>query len=547
MRNAYGHEALNREFKSDIKRLPDKDIVEAVVALANTDGGSLYLGVEDDGSPSGVCEEHKDTTGLVAYIANSTVPPVAVRAEIEICEDKQIVVIEVPRSLSVVSTSSGKIVRRRLKADGTPESVPMYPYELSTRLSDLGRLDLSAEPVLDATQADFDPQEVQRLHNIISTYKSSDNSLAEMQDEDLEKALGLVKVIDGSSVPTLTGLLLLGRESALRNFVPTHEVTFQVLSGTEVKVNETFHTPLLKAFVQINQLFEHWNPTTELIVGLFSELVPDFDKQAFREALVNALGHRDYSILGRVRVQIDDEGLTIANPGGFMEGIDLHHLLTAEPRGRNPCLMDAMKRIGLAERTGRGIDRIYEGALSYGRPSPDYSSSRENLVSLFIARSAPDRQFVAMLAEEQERTGRPLSVNALLVLNMLKNERRCSFNMMTQELDMNELRLKSTLRQLQEVGLIERTGSYYLLGAKVYKRTGRMKEYVRQTDIDRLRYPELIMKLARADGEITRKDVMALLRLNANQAYYQLSKLVDSGKLQKFKHGKGTHYRAVAK
>lgn len=52
--------------------------------------------------------------------------------------------IDVPKSRSVVSTKSGKVLRRRMKVDGTPESVPMYPYEIATRLSDLGRLDFSA-------------------------------------------------------------------------------------------------------------------------------------------------------------------------------------------------------------------------------------------------------------------------------------------------------------------------------------------------------------------------------------------------------------------
>ena len=75
-------------------------------------------------------------------------------------------------------------------------------------------------------------------------------------------------------------------------------------------------------------------------------------------------------MLGRVRMAIEDDGLTISNPGGFIEGINADNLLDAEPHGRNPVLADAMKRIGLAERTGRGIDRIYEGSLLYGRQLP---------------------------------------------------------------------------------------------------------------------------------------------------------------------------------
>ena len=95
-------------------------------------------------------------------VANKTVPPVSVRAE-TLAEKFPVMHIEVPRSRSIVATSNGRILRRRIKSDGTPESVPMYPYEIATRLSDLGRLDYSAQPVVDATCDDFDSLELARL------------------------------------------------------------------------------------------------------------------------------------------------------------------------------------------------------------------------------------------------------------------------------------------------------------------------------------------------------------------------------------------------
>ena len=120
-------------------------------------------------------------------------------------------------------------------------------------------------------------------------------------------------------------------------------------------------------------------------MGLFRISIPDFEQRAFREALVNAFSHRDYATLGRVRVQINDDGTVIANPGGFIEGIRADNLIDAEPHGRNPALADARKRIGLAERTGRGFDRIYEGSLLYGRLLPDYSQSTSNNVKLWLS------------------------------------------------------------------------------------------------------------------------------------------------------------------
>lgn len=549
MAHEYGKETLSLEFKSDLKRLPDDDLLDAVVALANSDGGTVYLGVEDDGTPTGIDKVHQDAVGLSAMIANRTVPPVSARAQIVGTEKTPVMQIDVPKSRSVVSTKSGKVLRRRMKVDGTPEGVPMYPYEIATRLSDLGRLDFSAQSVPDATRDDFDPLERDRLRRIIGTYQSSDRNLLELTDEELEKSLQLTVTVDGKTMPTLTGLLLLGKGESLKRFVPTHRASFQVMSGTDIKVNQDYAGPLLKTIEQINDMFSPWNPSAELSVGLFSMMVPEFDHRAFREALVNAFGHRDYTLLGRVRVQLDDAGLTIANPGGFVEGINIHNLLTAEPYGRNPCLMDALKRTGLAERTGRGIDRIFEGALNYGRPLPDYSRSNRRGVSVLLPRSVPDKAFVELLAEERERSGKSMSLDGLLILDKLKSERRCGFDVLSGSLDMSDQRLRTVLGQLTEAGLVESAGvgarRTYMLGAKVYRRSGRAMDYVRQSDIDRVRYPELIIKLMHEQKSVSKNDVMELLHLEGNQAYYQLRKLVLEGRAKKVGSGRNVRYAAV--
>ena len=75
------HETIEIEFKSDVKKLSDSDLIDAIVAFANTHGGDLYLGVEDDGTVTGLHEQHQDATQLSAFIANRTVPPISVRIE----------------------------------------------------------------------------------------------------------------------------------------------------------------------------------------------------------------------------------------------------------------------------------------------------------------------------------------------------------------------------------------------------------------------------------------------------------------------------------
>lgn len=543
-------ENLTIEFKSDKKTLSDSVIIEEVVALSNTDGGSLYIGVEDDGTITGAQPTHRETSRLASLISGKTVPPVPARVEL-VDEAMPVVRVSVPKSTAIVATSGGKILRRRLKLDGEPETVAMYPFELSSRLSDLGRLDFSAQPVPDAELSDFDPVELARLRRIVDTYRKSDKTLLDLSDEELEKALGFVTTVGDKSVPTLTGLLLVGKTAALERLVPTSEAVFQVLQGTDVKANVTYREPLLYTIEQIVSSVEPWNPITEVPFGLFKDPVPTFDRDAVREAVVNAFGHRDYSMLGRVRVVIDDTGLTISNPGGFIEGISIRNLLTADPHGRNLRLMDALKRVGLAERTGRGIDRIFEGSLMYGRPLPDYGGSSSNHVSVFISRSKPDEAFVSMVTKENARRSSPLPLQSLLVLDALKQCRRATIEDLSEDIDVSSTQLRQILETLTEAGLVEASGQgkrrSYTLSSGVYKRSGKTTEYVRQTDIDRVRYPELILKLARTRGSITTSDVADLLHVDHDRAYYEIRKLIIDRKLVKAANGPKAYYTPIGR
>lgn len=535
-------EDLLNEFKSDRDKLSDDVIVEAVVAFSNTEGGKFYLGVENNGEISGLHKAHKNSSGLEALIANKTVPPVSVEVE----NKQDYLVITVRKSRSIIAASSGKILRRRLKANGEPEDVPMYPHEINTRLSTLNMLDYSALAVPDAVYADLDGHERERLRDIIKKY-SGEKNLLELDDEELDKALRLV-VNDGDRVvPTYCGLLLIGKAERIQELIPTARAVFQVLSGTDVVFNEEVNGALLSVFEKMETYMTARNSEAEIEEGLFRISVFDFDKRAFREALVNAFCHRDYTILGRVRVEINDDGLIISNPGGFVEGVNINNLLTAEPHGRNPALADVMKRIGLAERTGRGIDRIFEGSLLYGKPMPDYSESTDTLVKLFIPRGLPDKAFAKMISDEQGRIGRALPINSLLILNELKRSSRSTIAELSETIHSSESKTKSAVEKLVESGMLEAVGTgkgrYYTLSVQVYRRNKTTAEYVRQRGISEVRHPEMIIELAaKNDGKITRADVIELLKIDENRAYRALKDLVSQGKLRPEGKGRYSYY-----
>ena len=543
-------ETLTIEFKSDLKKLSNSEVFEAVVAFSNTEGGDLYLGIEDDGEVTGVHKDHANITTVSAFIANNTIPPVSVRAEI-IEDVHPVLKISVPKNQSgITATLSGKTLHRQLKANGEPENIPMYPAMFATRLSDLRLLDYSAMPLYQSSVADFNPLEVERLRQLIVSYNGEKN-LLDLSDDDLYKALGLVREQNGSLYPTITGILLLGKIEAIKKYVPTHAAVFQILEGSTVKKNEDFVLPLLQIIERLNDEIEAQNQEQELEMGLYRLSIPEFDKRAIREALVNAFSHRDYSKMGRVRVAINDEGLTIANPGGFVEGISINNLLSAEPHGRNPQLADALKRIGLAERTGRGIDRIFEGSLIFGRPIPDYSATTSVTVSLFIQRSKPDKQIAQLISNEQNRLGRPLSINSLLVLNTLKDLPKSTVIQIADAVNLSELAVKGILESSLASGIVEGFGNgnnrTYMLSRKVYKSQSDKIGYVRQVDIDETRYPELIINLAKKVDYLSRADVIELLHVSPSKAYLLLKKLVEQGVLKPVNKGHYAKYCYVGK
>ena len=546
MRTVPFKEDLTVEFKSDRKKYSDTLLIEEIAGMTNTKGGELYLGVEDNGEITGLHKDHEDVNGLRALVANMTIPSLSIRAEILFEENKKILKIEIPMSKAITATSSGKILRRRLKADSSPENIPMYPYEINTRLSELSLLDFSAQTVAGAEYEDLDPNERIRLRKIIEL-RHGDSTLLELNDEELDKALQLIKEENGKIIPTITGMILIGKEERLKELMPTAKAVFQVLDGTSVRKNEEFSKPLLETFEIFEENFKAWNPEMEVENGLFRIPVPEFSYNAFREALVNAFCHRDYSMIGSVRLAITDEGMTISNPGGFIEGVNLKNLLTVEPHGRNQTLANSLKRIGLAERTGRGIDRIFEGSIVYGRPWPDYSESTSTVVKVFIQRAKPDIPFIKMIYEAGNRNGKSLSINSLMILSLIKFEHKVDLHRIMEKINLSDSRAKAAIYKLVEEGLIEETGGTknknYILSRNIYKENDNVIGYVRQTGIDLLRNEEMILKLADETPKgISREDVVQLLNITSDKAYRVLKKMVDENKLQRVGNNRGTKY-----
>lgn len=440
-------ETLAVEFKGEERApLSDRDLIEAIVCLANRPGqeaGHLLLGVEDDGRVTGLhaatATQRRDVLQMQALIASRTRPSLTCRAEVVSSTDKEVLVVEVPSSASPVGTSDGKYVRRGIGGRGKPECLPYHFHEMQSRQADRQLLDPSVMSIGGLKWEDLDPLE------------------------------------------------LMAR-----------------------------------------------NQETEIQVGMLRIGVPEYSDRALREALANAIIHRDYRQLGAVHVQRYEDRIEISNPGGFPEGITLQNLLVAPPRPRNPLLADALKRAGLVERTGRGVDTIFEEQLRNGRPAPNYERSTANSVALVVPGGEANLDFVRFVANEAQN-GPPLRLDALLLLNHLLRERRIHTAEAAVLIQKPETEAREILSKLVERGLVEARGAGkgrdYHLSASVYRQVGDKAGYVRLRGFEPLQQEQMVLQYLEKHDRITRKEAASLCRLNPNQAYRLLHRLVAAEKL----------------
>ena len=527
-------ESLEVEFKSDRDCLNDDDLIEALICLANANGGVLYLGVENDAEVTGLHPSRPAHIGaLAALIANRTVPRLQVNVQQVQTPTGRVAAIEVPQSAEIVARSDGLVKRRRIGGNGQPECVPFLPSEYTSRRADFRLVDMSVEPVADASLADFDPLQRARLRSVIANNPRSDKSLIGLSDEQLDGALSLTLTRANVRQPTLLGLLLIGRTDSLRRLVPTHEVLFQVLHGTQVKVNEGSRAALIEIVEWLDLLSRGVNTEQEFNEGLFRIGIARVEVDALREAINNALVHRDYARRGPVRICWQKDDLIISNPGGFVEGVSLANLLTTEPRPRNPALADAFKRLGLVDRTGRGVDMIYASMLRFGRPAPDYSQSMPDLVKLSISTEPADLAFVRMVLQEEVRQKSALPVETLLVLTALRAARRLKAGDIAPQLQCNVTQAARLMETLAESGLVRAHGGgrsrYFTLSPAVYRSLGQQAEYVRQAAFEPIQRVQMIKNYLQANGQIRRKEVADLCQLAPREAGAVLEKMVKNG------------------
>src|SRR6266516_2504260 len=217
--------------------------------------------------------------------------------------------------------------------------MPMDAHSFARAQVSTGAVDWSGGPAEGACVEDLDPVELARARNVLRRFKPQ-SELLKIDNATFLNALGAVR----NGRVTRTGLLLFGREELISALCPQHQVhyVYQV-SETQVSRNDSFRAGVLQILERIEQAFTGpANPEQEVSVGLFKLRIPAYHVEVVREAVLNAVTHRDYSDPGEVLIRHTAQELVLTSPGGFIAGITPQNILRHEPAARNRTLAEAI-------------------------------------------------------------------------------------------------------------------------------------------------------------------------------------------------------------
>jgi ATP-dependent DNA helicase RecG len=277
--------------------------------------------------------------------------------------------------------------------------------------------------------------------------------------------------------------------------------------------------------------------------GAFIFDIPYFNKEVIREAINNAVAHRDYSKASEIVIKQYPAELIIINPGGFPLGVNLDNLITVNSTPRNRLLADVLAKTGVVERSGQGVDKIFYQTISEAKPSPNYTYSDNYQVELRLSGVVEDKAFAMFIRRIQQdrKDGEKLSVHDVIALNEIRKG-----------LDKKSLD-PALLKKLENEGLLERIGktnSQKIILSKLYfELTDNRAAYTDGKPIDGYQVGIVVMNHIQEFGKGKMKDFEYLLRnfMSRGQVKYVISKMVTDGLLDKKGEGKATEYFAGAK
>lgn len=503
------------EFKEAKNRYDFEALVKYCVALANECGGEMILGVSDArprrvvGSQAFLNLE-RTKQGLIERLH------LRIEAETFAHPDGRVVIFHVPsRPIGMPIQYGGAYWMRAGEslATMTPDMLKAIFAEASP--------DFSAEPCEKATLTDLDPAAIEDFRARWKR-KSGNVELVKLSHEQLLSDSELL--VDGRL--NYAALILFGTRTALGKHLAQAEVIFEYRSSEgsipfqqRVEYRRGFFSFYDALWTGINVR----NEVQSYQDGLFRFEFPTFSEGVVREALLNAVGHRDYRLGGSVFLKQYPRHLEIVSPGGFPPGITPENILDQQsPRNRR--LAEAFARCGLIERSGQGMNRIFEETIRQSKPLPDFGGSNAHHVRLLLRGEVQNPAFIRFLEKVGSERLAGFTTADFLVLDLLQREESIPEG------------LRGRVLHLIQLGVVEKAGrGKHILSRTLYAHLGQKGTYTRVRGLGDAENMALLYKHVwdnREQGSPLSDLVQVLPSLTERRVKYLVKRLKDEGKIE---------------
>lgn len=386
---------------TEFKRKYVDDIKYAVVAFANTDGGKIYIGINDNGSVQGIENTDETMLRVTNMIRDSIRPDVTMFTEfaIETIEEKPVVVLTVQRGTARPYYLAGKGIR--------PEGVYVRQSASSVPASETAILNMIKE-------TSGDRYEDARSINQQLTFEKAESYFAKRSLPFGDQQKRTLNIIGSDGTYTNLGMLLSDQ--------CVHTIKLAVFDGSKKSVfrdRKELSGSLLTQLEDAYSYIDQFNHTRAEFGGLERIDRRDYPSEALREALLNAITHRDYSFSGSTLISIFDDRIEFVTIGGLVRGLTFDDIMLGVSALRNPNLANVFYRLKLIEAYGTGILKINESyadfavkpqfevtdnAFKITLPNINYAGARKDVTAtapLKVADKAERREILLRLAGKQ--------------------------------------------------------------------------------------------------------------------------------------------------
>lgn len=385
---------------TEFKREYTNDLKYAVVAFANTDGGKIYIGINDDGSVQGVRNTDETMLQITNMIRDVVRPDVTMFTEctVEEVEGQPVVVVTVQRGTARPYYLSGKGVR--------PEGVYIRQGASSVPASETAILNMIKE-------TSGDCYEDARSLNQQLTFEKAERSFAKQKLPFGDQQKRTLNIIGADGTYTNLGMLLSDQ--------CVHTIKLAVFEGSKKSVfrdRKELTGSLLAQLEDAYSYIDQFNHTRAEFEGLNRIDKRDYPAEALRETLLNAITHRDYSFSGSTLISIFDDRIEFVTIGGLVRGLTYKDIMLGVSALRNQKLANVFYRLKLIEAYGTGILKINESyadctvkpqfevtdnAFKITLPNINYAAAQREYPTapVKIGRKADRKEVVLRLAEKQ--------------------------------------------------------------------------------------------------------------------------------------------------